>query len=161
MLSHHHRRVYLGLLVVLLWACLAGPASPAGDNSRNIKDFGGDVPVQSVQALAVDDFNAQVQQAVGHGEAWVKEPVLVALRFVGAEIRGHTKIIELRTPPENQDSATVTVTEAGYPDDAVAGARWRLWLAKDTQGIWTLQKALWAQLCSRPGQRFYSAGPCP
>jgi hypothetical protein len=49
-------------------------------------------------------------------------------------VKGSTKIIEVRTLPESQETATITVTESGYLDDAVGGERWRLWLAKGTNG---------------------------
>ena len=152
-----------GLLIVVLFAWLVSPASPASaDQAENIKDFGvSDIQVRSVQTLAVADCNARLQQAAANREAWTREAILVALHFVGPELRGHTKVIEVKTPPERRDSATVTVTESGYPDDAVAGARWRLWLARDATGGWLINRALWAQLCARPGQTFYSATPCP
>ena len=95
------------------------------------------------------------------GEAWPKEAVLVALAFVGAGLKGNTKSIEVRTPPESQDTATITVTESGYLDDAIRGERWRLWLVKKADGTWIINRALWAQLCDRPGRRFYSAERCP
>ncbi len=140
--------------VLLLLALWPGGSALAGPNmAQDRKDFGvSEVEVPSVKPLDVAAGNAQVQQAAAQDESWTREAVLVALRFVGTEMRGHTKFIEVRTPPESRETALVTVTEAGYPDDAVAGARWRLWLAKDAHGVWTLQRALWAQLCSRSGQ---------
>lgn len=152
-----------GLLIAVFCAWLLSPASPAGAAATSdIQDFGvSDIQVKSVQTLAVADFNSRLQQAAANREVWTREAVLVALRFVGPELRGHTKIVDIKTPPENRHSATVTVTETGYPDDAVAGARWRLWLARDAAGSWIINRALWAQLCARPGQTFYSATPCP
>ena len=127
-----------------------------------ITDFGvTDIEVQSVQALDTNRLNAKVKKAAPNGEKWTRDAVLVALAFVGAGLKGNTKVIDVRTPPEERDTATITVTESGYLDDAVSGERWRLWLAKGADGTWTIQRALWAQLCSRPGSRFYSAEKCP
>lgn len=126
-----------------------------------IADFGvTDIEVRSVKTLDVATANAGIREAVRKGEHWPREALTVALQLVGPGLKGHAKVIEVRTPPEQRDSATITVTESGYPDDAVGGERWRLWLVKGTDA-WTIQRGLWAQLCSRPGRRFYTAEPCP
>jgi hypothetical protein len=120
-----------------------------------------EIEVQSVKSIDPRKMNDEISQAYRKGEAWPKEVVLVALRFVGAGLKGNTKSIEVRTPPESQDTSTITVTEAGYMDDAISGERWRLWMAKNADGAWVIRRVLWAQLCSRPGHRFYSAERCP
>ena len=117
--------------------------------------------MQSVKTLDTNKLNAEVRKAASKGKNWTKDVVLVALKFAGSGLKGHTKIIEVRTPPEQRDAATITVTESGYLDDAISGERWRLWLEKGANGTWTIQRALWAQLCDRPGRRFYSAEKCP
>lgn len=143
-------------------AAEATKAPPNPNSGKDLKDFGVmDIEVRSVKSLDTNKLNAGVGQAAGKGEAWTKEAVWVALKVVGPELKGHTKIIEFKTLPEQRDAATVTVTESGYPDDAVGGERWRLWLEKGADGAWTIKRALWARLCSRPGQRFYSAKNCP
>lgn len=130
--------------------------------AQAIADFGvSDIEVQSVKTLGTDKLNAKVRKASGKGEKWTRDAVLVALEFVGAGLRGNTKVIDVRTPPEQRDAATITVTESGYLDDAIGGERWRLLLIKGAHGAWTIQRALWAQLCSRPGRKFYSAEKCP
>jgi hypothetical protein len=128
-----------------------------------IADFGvpAEIETRSVKTLETGIFNEEIGQAFRKGEGWPKEAVLIALRFVGAGLKGNTKSIDVRTPPETQDTATVTITESGYLDDAVAGERWRLWLTKKADGTWMINRALWAQLCDRPGRRFYSADRCP
>ena len=128
---------------------LADFAAPAG------------IDVQSVKAIDPRKMNDEIGQACRKGEAWPKEAVLVALRFVGAGLKGNTKSIEVRIPPEVKETALITITELGYMDDAISGERWRLWMTKNADGAWTINRALWAQLCSRPGQRFYSARKCP
>ncbi|MDD3581726.1 MAG: hypothetical protein PHW74_11980 [Desulfobacca sp.] len=92
------------------------------------------------------------------GQAWPQEAILVALRFAGEDLKGHTKTIEVRMPPEQRNEAVVTVTASGYLVDAIGGERWRLWLAKGADGLWTIKRALWAQLCSCPGSQFYLPG---
>jgi hypothetical protein len=130
--------------------------------AQDREDFGvADIKVQSVKTLDPKKLNVAVSKAAGQGETWAKDPVLVALKLVGTGLKGNRKIIDVRMPPESQDTATITVTESGYLDDAIGGERWRLWLHKSANGIWTIQKALWAQLCNRPGHRSYSAEKCP
>jgi hypothetical protein len=137
-------------------------AVPQKSPAPAITDFGvSDIEVQSVKTVDTGKLNVKVKNAAGQGGKWTKDAVLVALEFVGAGLKGHTKVIDVRTPPEQRHTATITVTESGYPDDAVSGERWRLWLVKGPHGAWTIQRALWAQLCSRPGSRFYSAERCP
>jgi hypothetical protein len=119
------------------------------------------IEVQSVQTLDPNKLNAEISQAFSKGEIWPKESVLVALKFVGEGLKGNSKIIDARTPPETQETATITITESGYLDDAIRGERWRLWLVKKADGTWIINRALWAQLCDRPGRRFYSSERCP
>jgi len=140
----------------------AEKSHPKTNSAPELADFGvSGVEVQSVKTMDTHKINAEVSNAVRKDEAWTQEAVLVALKFIGSGLKGHTKIIDVRTPPEQRDTATITVTESGYLDDAINGERWRLWLVKGADGIWTIQRALWAQLCDRPGRRFYSAGKCP
>jgi hypothetical protein len=165
------RSMLLAGLALLITVSVPLSASAAGKDAKAasqqssaqaIADFGvPDIEVQSVKTLATDKLNAKVRKAAPKGEKWSKDAVLVALEFVGAGLKGNTKVIDVRTPPEERNTATITVTESGYPDDAINGERWRLWLVKGGNGVWTIQRALWAQLCSRPGSRFYSAERCP
>jgi hypothetical protein len=137
--------------------------APSGMSSaQDRSDFGAsEVEVRSVKSLDIKEINAEVSKAAGKGETWPKDAIPVALKFIGSGLRGSTKIIDVRTPPEQSDMATITVTESGYLDDAIGGERWRLWLEKGADGSWTIKRALWSQLCSRPGKRFYSAEKCP
>jgi hypothetical protein len=156
----------LGMILLSLTLVLAGgqrgKAAKAQKSPQEHQDFGvSGIEVRSVKSLDTKKLNAEVSKAAGKGEAWTKDAVLVALKVTGSELTGHTKIIEVRTPPEQRDAATITVTNSGYLDDAVGGERWRLWLKKGDDGTWTIKRALWAQLCSRPGQSFYSAEKCP
>lgn len=165
------RSILPAALAMLMAVCLplqafsAGKAekvSPQTDPAQAIADFGlSDIEVRSVKTLDTSKLNAEVRRAAGKGETWTQDAVLVALKVAGSGLKGHTKLIEVRTPPEQRDAATITFTESGYMDDAISGERWRLWLEKGANGTWTIKRALWAQLCSRPGQRFYSAEKCP
>jgi hypothetical protein len=128
---------------------LADFAAPAG------------IEVKSVKVIDPRKMNDEISQANRKGEAWSKEAVLVALRFVGPGLKGNAKTIEVTTPQESQETATIFITESGYLDDAIAGERWRLWMAKNADGAWVIRRVLWAQLCSRSGQRFYSSERCP
>ncbi len=140
----------------------APKVSPQASPAQAITDFGvSGIEVESVKTLDTNKLNAEVRKAASKGENWTKEAVWVALKFVGAGLKGHTKIIDVRTQPEQRDTVTVTVIESGYLDDAINGERWRLWLVKGSDNLWTIQRALWAQLCDRPERRFYSAEKCP
>ena len=132
-------------------------------STPDLADFGVSsvIEVQSIKSLDPSAFNEKISQAYRKGEAWPKEMILVALKFVGEGLKGNTKNIEVGTPPETKDTATITITESGYLDDAIRGERWRLWLVKKADGTWIINRALWAQLCDRPGRRFYSARKCP
>jgi hypothetical protein len=146
----------------VLSASKAPKGSPQTSPAQAIADFGvADIEVKSVKTLDTKKLNAEVSKAASKGENLSKDAVFVALKFTGSGLKGHTKIIEVRTPPEQRDTATITVSESGYLDDAISGERWRLWLKQGANGTWTIQRALWAQLCSRPGRRFYSAEKCP
>lgn len=156
---------FLGVILVSI--LLAGPtrvaASPPGSQLLpDLADFGvSGVEVRSVKSLDPTAINSEVSQAAGKAEKWPQEAILVALKIVGQGLNGSTKIIEVQTPPESQETATLTVTESGYLDDAIEGERWRLWLSKAVDGNWRVNRVLWAQLCRRPGARFYSAERCP
>ncbi len=132
-------------------------------SAQDRADFGvlEGIETHSVKSLNPSKVNDEISQAFSKGEIWPKEVILVALTFVGAGLKGNTKIIEVRTPPETQETATITITESGYLDDAIAGERWRLWLTKKVDETWIINRVLWAQLCSRPGRKFYSAVKCP
>jgi ecotin len=132
------------------------------NTARDLTDFGiSDIAVQSVQTVDPAGFNTEISKAFFKGESWPRDAILVALKFVGEGFRGNTKIIDARTAPESRETATITVTESGYPDDAVGGERWRMWLTKKANGVWIIDRVLRARLCDRPGRRFYSAGQCP
>jgi hypothetical protein len=137
-------------------------ASSRISSAQDRSDFGASgVEVRCVKTLDTNEINAEMSKAAGKGESWPKDAILVALKCIGSGLKGSTKIIDVRTPPEESDTATITVTGSGYLDDAIGGERWRLWLEKGTDGIWIIKRALWAQLCDRPGRRFYSAEKCP
>jgi hypothetical protein len=137
-------------------------AAKAQKSPQEHQDFGvSGIEVRSVKSLDTKKLNAEVSKAASKGEAWTKDAILVALKVTGTELKGNKQIVEVRTPPEQRDKSTVTVTNSGYLDDAVGGERWRLWLEKGAEGTWTIKRVLWAQLCTRPGHIFYSAEKCP
>lgn len=140
---------------------ISKPASQPAQ-ARDLEDFGvKDIEVRSVKSLNVEKLNQEIATASKAEITWPQQAVLVALKSTNEGLKGQTKTIEVRTPPEQRDEAVVTVTESGYLDDAISGERWRLWLAKDPQGSWTIKRVLWAQLCDRPTHKYYSAEICP
>jgi hypothetical protein len=151
------------LFAVLLAGQTRVEARPPGSGpGQDPADFGvSGIEVRSVKSLDTTALNAEARKAAGKGEKWPQEALQVALTLVVDGMKGSSRTIEVRTPPESRETATITITESGYLDDAVGGERWRLWLAKGTDGTWTLHRALWAQLCQRPGKTFYAAENCP
>jgi hypothetical protein len=100
----------------------APKASPQTSPAQALADFGvSDIEVKSVKTLDTNKLNAEVRKAASKNETWTRNAVLVAIKFVGAGLKGHTKFIDVRTPPESQGTATITVTESGYLDDAIGG----------------------------------------
>jgi hypothetical protein len=59
------------------------------------------------------------------------------------------------------ERARVVVEDEGWADDSVFGQRHVLYFTRDDAGRLRVERALRAMLCLRPGQRFYSADPCP
>lgn len=151
------------LLAVLLAGQARVEARPHGASpAQDLIDFGvSGIEVRSVKSLDTAAINDAMGQAAGRGEKWPQEVVAVALKVAGQGLKGSSTVIEVQTPPESRETATITVTESGYLDDAVGGERWRLWLAKGADGTWSVKRVLWAQLCNRPGRTFYAAEKCP
>ena len=144
-----------------LAAAISRPASPSS-LARNLEDFNvADVEVRSVKSLNVEQLNQKIREARQKGHTWPNQAVLVALKCTSEDLKGHTKNIEVRTPPEQRNEAVITITESGYLDDAISGERWKVWLTKEPKGTWTVKRVLWAQLCDRPTHRYYSAEACP
>ena len=143
-------------------AAAISKAASLSSLARNIEDFNvADVEVRSVKSLNVEKLNQKIREARQKGNTWPNQAVLVALKCTSEGLKGNTKTIDVRTPPEQRNEAVVTVTESGYLDDAISGERWKVWLAKEPKGTWTVKRVLWAQLCDRPTHRYYSAEPCP
>jgi hypothetical protein len=92
----------LGIILAIL--LLAGQARleappPAASPAQDLADFGvSDIEVRSVKALGTATINAEVSRAAGKGEQWPHEAVLVALKLVGADLKGSSKIIAVQTP---------------------------------------------------------------
>ncbi len=165
------RSLLLAGLAMLMAVCFplqvfsAGKAkkvSPQTSPAQAIADFGvPGIEVQSVKTLDTNKLNTKVRKAISKGENWTKDAVLVALKFAGSGLKGHTKIIEIRTPPEQRDAATITVSESGYLDDAISGERWRLWLKRTPTAPGPSSGRFGPSCATAPGRRFYSAEKCP
>ena len=92
-------------------------------STQDHSDFGiiAGIEVQSVKSLDSSPLNKEISQAHRRGEAWSKEAILVALKLVGAGLKGNAKTIEVITPQESQETATISITDSGYLDDAIRG----------------------------------------
>ena len=125
-----------------------------------------DHDVRSVSELDVDELNARIAAGVAAGACWTEEAMLIALHFAGEAVQSMKKTVTVDCPGEryeqpDQGVIVVTVTELGFLDDAIGGERRRTWLARNDDGLWTVQRALRAQLCRRLDQVYWSGGACP
>ena len=129
--------------------------------------IGTDTNVESAEELGTAAFNDSLGAARVRGEPWTRSALGIALRFADPAAIGARQSVRVETsPPEWEPGRAlhwvrVTVEEGGWLDDAVAGQRTVLWLVPDADGELVVERALWARLCRRPLQRFYTSGMCP
>jgi hypothetical protein len=109
--------------------------------------------------MATAEFNAMVARAASKGESWARSAILVALKLVGEEIECSSRVIEVKSPPEEFASATITITDQGLLDDSVKGYKYRLRLEKRPDRTWRITEALKAWNCYR-GHKDFSTEPC-
>ncbi|NNE43428.1 MAG: hypothetical protein HKN12_04415 [Gemmatimonadetes bacterium] len=122
-----------------------------------------DEEVRSVRTLDAAQYDRRLQEAFAEGRDWTLSASRIAEHFAGKRgpdgspraARGETRT----TPTDSW--VRIRVTETGWEDDSVAGMQMLVWLAPKGDGKFTVKRILQAQLCSRPGQIFYSAEPCP
>ncbi len=97
----------------------------------------------------------------GFDEA-ARSPIETAAAFLRLDERqAATTALVSRTGPEGGDSAAVTATLDGLLDDSIRSDRYVLVLAKQQDGTWRLESAVFSQRCRQGrGHPEYSAAPC-
>lgn len=128
-------------------------------SSQNLKTEG---DVESYEQLEVAKFNRVVEKAAQNNEAWTKDVMQVALKFAPElyiEEEGRpSRIIEIA---KADIGVVVIITDDGFADDSVRGAKHRIELKKGTDGAWKLIKAGRAWTCqSSRGHQNYSRQLC-
>ena len=143
-------------------------ATPSPDQSEDLRTSFGSTAyeVRSVQQLDITALNDRIEAAAARQESWTTEAILVALHFAGPGLQSMQKSVVVDCSGERYESddpgtVVVTITESGVLDDAIGGERYRFWLTCDCEGTWRISAALWAQLCRRMHQIYYSAESCP
>lgn len=114
---------------------------------------------QKGQTMSFSDFNQEVVLAMAQKAAWVNSPLLLALKFVGADMETRKKSISV----EKLDAANqvrVTIQDDGYLDDSIRGGIVILRMAKSDQ-LWQIKKASQAWNCWQGrGHEDFSTEPC-
>ncbi len=155
--------IFAGVLVTI-FVTVALTVPPTLQSSLNLKTEG---EVESYKQLEVADFNRVVEKASQNNEAWTKDVMQVALKFVpemSIEEEGRrSRIIEVaKADIDTQPGVVVVIiTDDGFADDSVRGQKHRVELKKGTDGAWKLVNARKAWTC-RPnrGHQNYSTQLC-
>lgn len=107
-------------------------------------------------------FNKRVSAA--RGNPWTEHPVSVALMFIRDSTGGTDRWlsysglrVELISPAERFNQATLTITQSGYMDDAIAGERFQFDMEREGE-LWKIRRASKKWSCYR---RWGSYGTLP
>jgi hypothetical protein len=153
----------LALLVALPGLAGATPARKAARPSHRGHE------VVSFEALPVDTLNAAIAAAAAAGQAWVRDPIQIALHEANlppdavAERTDFT-LTWKGNSVENPTAGEVVTVEEGLKDDSVAGEWTRFRLARQPDGSWRLTALHVASRCGRgpaAGMRAFHREPCP
>jgi hypothetical protein len=99
------------------------------------------IPVLSSEKMDLEEHHRKVEFAARAGESWVKDPLLVAQRFVMPV--GKTVAWSFRGGGENTQISEIEVISIvdGFADDSVRGERIDLVLRKDSSEVWSIARA--------------------
>lgn len=139
--------------IVLSALLLAGCAAQRQEEpapSRSIDP--GDIPVESLVLVDVDDSNSAAATAAEAGEVWPLDALSVAERFVGEMSGRYLSIEKVDEPTESPKATTITIIRGGYLDDSVWGTWDQLTLSRQPDGTWRIDEARRAWRCYRGHQ---------
>ncbi|HBB31671.1 MAG TPA: hypothetical protein DDZ80_01740 [Cyanobacteria bacterium UBA8803] len=155
--------IFAGILLTM-FVTIALTVPPTLKSSQNLTTEG---EVESYKQLEVVDFNRVVEKAAQNNEAWTKDVMQVALKFVpemSIEEEGRrSRIIEVaKADIDNQPGVIVVIiTDDGFADDSVRGQKHRVELKKGADGAWKLINAWKAWTCQpNRGHQNYSTQLC-
>ncbi len=166
------RRMLFVLVLGLLAASCAGDDSAptaAQSPSPNVTPTatptwaGYPEPAGGLGEISVTEFNAFVEEA---NPPWNTTPLRSAVEFVYGgpppEALPFTTTVTQEASPELGTEASVTITEEGLLDDAIAAVRFRLEFERNDNGPWRLVSAFKDQRCARgPDTAEFTTEPCP
>ena len=144
------RGIGIGLAAACLTASLLSvglPSQPARDESP-----------ERYEGMATAELSQREEEAAKKGETWPHNPLLVALKFVGEDAECSSRTIVIRRL-EGRGAAAVEVTDDGCWDDSIRSDKFKLQLARGSDGTWQITEALKAWSCWR-GHTDYSTEPC-
>ncbi len=120
-----------------------------------------DVTTKSYKELEIDDFNNIIIKASIRDEIWVKDPLQVALRFVGPFEGRNQQITRNNDNAEMPKTVQITIVEDGYLDDSVRGSKYLLTLEIMKDKIWHVIRARKVWRCwPNRGHEGFSSSPC-
>jgi hypothetical protein len=161
----------------LVLTAVALGASCANDNSGRTAARGGSPrpaptttptwagypePDGGLGEISVTEFNDFLDRA---NPLWNRSPLRSAVEFVYGgppqEALPFTTTVTQEASPELSTEATVTITEEGLLDDAIAAVRYRLEFRREDTGAWRLVSAFRDQRCARgPQTEEFTVEPC-
>ncbi len=109
------------------------------------------------QRIDIGELNQQIFDGGKAGAGWVKDPYQIALKLAGVFEETRTRTIEMSVPRiEGSTTMSITITDDGIADDSTQSMRYRMELARDEGGIWSLITAgrSWTCQSGRGSQTF-------
>jgi hypothetical protein len=159
------RALLSGILPFVLFS--AGPvtAEPAFcDNGIDeaVIESSREVDRANSHRMPLADFNAIIAEIPVKEESWVKDPVRVALEYLGTP---GARAVFIRRCDASGEAATetgVTLVEDGYADDSLRGTWYHFRLERDDAGRWLITEGREAYRCWRGDHtENYSEMNCP
>jgi hypothetical protein len=109
-------------------------------------------PVVSYRNLKVKELNLQITTAEKNQEAWVLNPLSIAMRFHKVSDVRFVDINQKNDRAEYPSKSVVTIIEEGFLDDQMRGRWIELHLErKDCSRAWRIKELRQAFLCGREG----------
>lgn len=109
------------------------------------------------ERIDIGPLNQQIYDGRKTDAAWIKDPYHIAVKLAGVFEETRTRTIEMRVPKiEGSSTMTITITDDGIADDSTRSMRYRIELAQDEGGIWSLITAgrSWKCQAGRGSQTF-------
>ena len=146
-----------GLIAFLVAIALPLAACGGGSGGTAATDWDGPPVPDDGGALAVDGFNAYLDE---HPE-FASAPALAAARFVALDrASAATTSIVAKAGPEGEGPVTATVTLDGLLDDSVRAQQYVLELSPGGDG-WRVDSAVVTQRChAGRGHQAFTPEPC-